>query len=231
MKSSTAALAAAATLGLASGAAAQESAAPTDPQARMSYALGLNLGQSLQRDGLIVDPAALARGVHDAMSGGKPALTDDEIRVALAQLQVQAQAHRVEAATQAAAANRAEGAAFLKTNAARPGVVTLPGGLQYEVLTKGSGPVPKLTDTVVCNYRGTLINGGEFDSSYKRGEPSSFPVSGVIKGWTQALQLMPVGSKWRLFVPAELAYGDKGAGADIGPGATLIFEVELLSIQ
>src|SRR5882724_6277233 len=127
--------------------------------------------------------------------------------------------------------NKKEGADFLAANKSKEGVVILPSGLQYKILTEGSGPKPTASDTVVCNYRGTLISGAEFDSSYKRGQPASFPVNGVIKGWTEALQLMPVGSKWQLFVPAELGYGDRGAGADIGPGATLIFEVELLSIQ
>jgi len=110
-------------------------------------------------------------------------------------------------------------------------VVTLPSGLQYKVLKEGTGPKPSATDSVACNYRGTLINGTEFDSSYKRGQPATFAVNGVIKGWTEALQLMPVGSKWQLFIPADLAYGERGAGADIGPNSTLIFEVELLSIQ
>ena len=128
-------------------------------------------------------------------------------------------------------ANKKEGTAFLAANKAKQGVTTLPSGLQYKIEKEGTGPKPAASDTVVCNYRGTLIDGKEFDSSYKRGQPASFPVSGVIKGWTEALQLMPVGSKWDLYVPAELAYGDRGAGPDIGPGATLIFEVELLSIQ
>jgi FKBP-type peptidyl-prolyl cis-trans isomerase len=127
--------------------------------------------------------------------------------------------------------NKKEGAEFLEANKTKEGVVTLPSGLQYKILTEGTGPKPAASDTVVCNYRGTLISGTEFDSSYKRGQPASFPVNGVIKGWTEALQLMPVGSKWQLFVPAELGYGDRGAGGEIGPGATLIFEVELLSIQ
>jgi len=127
--------------------------------------------------------------------------------------------------------NKKEGVEFLAANKSKEGVVILPSGLQYKILTEGTGPKPTASDTVVCNYRGTLISGAEFDSSYKRGQPASFPVNGVIKGWTEALQLMPVGSKWQLFVPAELGYGDRGAGADIGPGATLIFEVELLSIQ
>ena len=116
-------------------------------------------------------------------------------------------------------------------NKTKEGIVTLPSGLQYKIMKEGTGPKPTASDSVVCNYRGTLINGTEFDSSYKRGQPATFPVNGVIKGWTEALQLMPVGSKWQLFVPADLAYGDRGAGADIGPDATLIFEVELLSIE
>jgi FKBP-type peptidyl-prolyl cis-trans isomerase FklB len=131
----------------------------------------------------------------------------------------------------AGAANKKEGDAFLAANKGKDGVVVLPSGLQYKIITAGTGPKPAATDSVICNYRGTLIDGKEFDSSYKRGQPATFPVSGVIKGWTEALQLMPVGSKWQLFVPADLAYGDRGAGADIGPGATLIFEVELVSIQ
>ena len=123
-----------------------------------------------------------------------------------------------------------KGAAFLKENASKEGVKTTPSGLQYKILTEGTGPKPAATDSVTCNYRGTLINSTEFDSSSKRGQPATFQVNGVIKGWTEALQLMPVGSKWQLFVPAELGYGDRGSGPQIGPGATLIFEVELLSI-
>jgi FKBP-type peptidyl-prolyl cis-trans isomerase FklB len=126
--------------------------------------------------------------------------------------------------------NKKEGAAFLAANKTKEGIVALPSGLQYKVEKQGTGPKPAAGDTVTCNYRGTLIDGKEFDSSYKRGQPASFPVSGVIRGWTEALQLMPVGSKWELFIPSDLAYGDRGAGPDIGPGSTLVFEVELLSI-
>jgi FKBP-type peptidyl-prolyl cis-trans isomerase FklB len=132
---------------------------------------------------------------------------------------------------QLGAANKTEGETFLAANKAKDGVVTLPSGLQYKILKAGAGPKPAATDTVTVNYRGTLINGTEFDSSYKRGQPATFGVTGVIKGWTEALQLMPVGSKWQLFIPADLAYGERGAGADIAPNATLIFEVELLSIK
>ena len=128
--------------------------------------------------------------------------------------------------------NKKEGEAFLAANKTKEGVITLPSGLQYKVLTEGNGPKPTVTDTVVCNYRGTRINGAEFDSSYKRGEPTSFQVNRVIRGWTEALQLMPVGSKWQLFIPSDLAYGERGTpGGDIGPNSALIFEVELISIQ
>ena len=140
-------------------------------------------------------------------------------------------AKQQEKAQQLGLANKKEGEEFLAANKSKEGVVTLPSGLQYKVLKEGTGPKPSATDSVACNYRGTLINGTEFDSSYKRGQPATFAVNGVIKGWTEALQLMPVGSKWQLFIPADLAYGERGAGADIGPNSTLIFEVELLSIQ
>jgi FKBP-type peptidyl-prolyl cis-trans isomerase FklB len=173
----------------------------------------------------------VALGVKDAMSGSKPLMSEDQMRAVLIQLQASVQAARQEKAAHAAETNNTEGAAFLKTNGAKPGVTTLPSGLQYEVLTAGAGKKPQADDVVLCNYRGTLLDGTEFDSSYKRGAPDTFPVSGVIKGWTEALQKMPVGSKWRIYVPANLAYGEKGAGADIGPNAVLIFDIELLSIQ
>jgi FKBP-type peptidyl-prolyl cis-trans isomerase len=221
-------------------AAAQDAKAPPapaapaalkDPQAQIAYAIGLNLGAGLKRESVTVDPDIVARGVRDGLSGGPALMTEDQARAALGQLQANVKAQREEKARHASETNKAEGAAFLQANAAKPGVVTLPGGLQYEILTAGGGPKPKAGDVVVCNYRGTLLDGTEFDSSYKRGEPSAFPVAGVIKGWTMALERMPVGSKWRLVVPSDLAYGEKGAGDDIGPNAVLIFEVELLAIQ
>src|SRR5271157_5536937 len=150
----------------------------------------------------------------------------------LTELQAEARKKQEEKKQQAGETNKKEGEAFLAANKAKERVVTLPSGLQYKILKEGTGPKPTAADTVVCNYRGTLINGTEFDSSIKRGQPATFPVTGVIKGWTEALQLMPVGSKWQLFIPSDLAYGDRGAaGGEIGPGATLIFDVELLSIQ
>lgn len=202
-----------------------------DPKAQASYAIGLNIGAGLRRDGVTIDPAILAQGVQDAASGAKPLLSEDQMRAVLTKLQADVQIARQEKAAHAAENNKAEGAAFLKTNGAKPGVTTLPSGLQYEVVTAGTGKKPSADDIVLCNYRGTLLDGTEFDSSYKRGAPDSFPVNGVIRGWTEALQKMPVGSKWRIYVPADLAYGEKGAGADIGPNAVLIFDIELLSIQ
>ncbi len=200
---------------------------------KVSYALGANLGMNLHKQSVDVDPAIVLRGLKDALAAGKLLLTDDEARAALMQLQAEVQKKQQEQLKVASDMNRKEGAEFLAANKTKEGVVTLPSGLQYKILTEGTGPKPAATDTVVCNYRGTLISGTEFDSSYKRGQPASFPVNGVIKGWTEALQLMPVGSKWQLFVPSELGYGDRGADprSGIGPGATLIFEVELLSIQ
>jgi FKBP-type peptidyl-prolyl cis-trans isomerase FklB len=198
---------------------------------KLSYALGMNLGTNLHKETVDVDPAIVLRGLKDALASGKTLLTEDEARAALTQLQTEVRSKQQEKMKVAGEMNKKEGVEFLAANKSKGGVVILPSGLQYKILTEGAGPKPAASDTVVCNYRGTLISGTEFDSSYKRGQPASFPVNGVIKGWTEALQLMPVGSKWQLFVPSELGYGERGAGADIGPGATLIFEVELLSIQ
>ena len=198
---------------------------------KLSYALGMNLGSNLHKETVEVDPAIVLRGLKDGLASGKTLLTEDEARTTLTQLQTEVRSKQQEKMKVAGEMNKKEGVEFLAANKSKEGVVILPSGLQYKILTEGTGPKPTASDTVVCNYRGTLISGAEFDSSYKRGQPASFPVNGVIKGWTEALQLMPVGSKWQLFVPAELGYGDRGAGADIGPGATLIFEVELLSIQ
>ncbi|MGH9494683.1 MAG: FKBP-type peptidyl-prolyl cis-trans isomerase, partial [Candidatus Sulfotelmatobacter sp.] len=199
---------------------------------KASYALGMKIGGDLHRQGVgsAVNPAIVARGLKDALAGSKPALSEDDEKSALIQLQSQVVGAQQAKAHEAGAANRKEGEAFLAANKSKPGVVALPSGMQYKILKEGSGPKPTAGDTVSCNYRGTLINGKEFDSSYKRGQATSFPVGGVIKGWTEALQLMPVGSKWQLFIPSDLAYGDRGTGGDIGPGETLIFEVELVSI-
>jgi FKBP-type peptidyl-prolyl cis-trans isomerase FklB len=207
----------------------------TTRKQKFSYALGMNigtgLGGNLKKQSVEVDPALVSQGLKDALAGTKTRLTQDEAQAVLTEVQNEVRKQQQEKAQQAGAANKTEGEAFLAANKSKDGVVTLPSGLQYKILTAGTGPKPTATDTVVCNYRGTLINGTEFDSSYKRGQPATFGVGQVIKGWTEALQLMPVGSKWQLFIPSSLAYGEKGAGAEIGPDSTLIFEVELISIQ
>jgi FKBP-type peptidyl-prolyl cis-trans isomerase len=198
---------------------------------KTSYAMGMNIGSGLRKQSIDIDPAIMGRGLRDAFSNGKTLLTEEEERAVLNQLQADIRKKQQGLAQVAGEANKKEGLAFLEANKTKDGVVALPSGLQYKVLQEGTGPKPAATDSVVCNYRGTLLNNTEFDSSYKRGQPATFPVTGVIKGWTEALQLMPVGSKWQLFIPPELAYGERGAGGQIGPNATLIFEVELLSIQ
>jgi FKBP-type peptidyl-prolyl cis-trans isomerase FklB len=219
-------------------AAKGQSSAPTtsaapfkDQKEKASYALGMNVGNGLRRQSVDIDPDTFLQGMKDAFSGGKTLLTDEEAVATLNQLQTELRAKQEEKKKQQAESNQKEGDAFLAANKTKEGVVTLPSGLQYKILTPGTGTKPTLNDTVVCNYKGTLISGTEFDSSYKRGQPATFPVSGVIRGWTEALQLMPVGSKWQLFIPSSMAYGERGAGNDIGPNATLIFEVELISIQ
>ncbi len=200
---------------------------------KASYALGMKIGGDLHRQGLqeSVDPALVARGLRDALGGNKTLMTDEEQRTALTQLRTDVNQKMDAKAHEEGSGNRKEGEAFLAANKTKEGVVTLPDGLQYKILKEGTGPKPTASDTVSCNYRGTLLNGKEFDASSKHGGPISFPVGGVIKGWTEALQLMPVGSKWQLFIPADLAYGDHPPqGGDLGPGDTLVFEVELVSI-
>lgn len=193
---------------------------------KSSYALGMSIALGMRRQGVDADPAMVARGLRDQLSGSKTLMSEDEMKAALQQFQEGMMKER-QAKVQA---SRDAGNAFLAANKTKPGVTTLPDGLQYKVLKEGTGPKPTANDTVTVNYRGTLINGKEFDSSYKRGQPVSFRVGGVIKGWTEALQLMPVGSKWELYIPTDLAYGDRPPTPDIAPGDMLIFEVELLSI-
>lgn len=222
---------AAATVLLASlAASAQDAPELKTEKDKFSYALGMNFGENFRKQGLELDPAVFAKAVADSFAGAKTAMTDQEMQ---GLLMAAAQEIRKKQAAQQAekgAAAQKEGEEFLAANKAKEGVVTLPSGLQYKILKAGDGEKPTLDDTVVCNYKGTLINGTEFDASEKHGGPASFPVKGVIAGWTEALQLMPVGSKWQLFVPSNLAYGPQGPG-DIGPNATLIFEVELVSIK
>ena len=190
----------------------------------------MNFGENLRKQGLELDPAMFGKAFAESFNGGKTAMTDQEMQTLL--MAASQEIRKKQAAQQAekGAAAQKEGDAFLAANKAKEGVVTLPSGLEYKILKPGTGEKPTLDDSVVCNYKGSLINGVEFDASEKHGGPATFPVKGVIAGWTEALQLMPVGSKWQLFVPSKLAYGAQGPG-DIGPNATLIFEVELVSIQ
>jgi FKBP-type peptidyl-prolyl cis-trans isomerase FklB len=198
---------------------------------KISYAIGMNIGQSMKKDSLDLDPAIVSRGLNDALTGAKPLMTEDEAKTVMTEFRSEMMKKQQAAAQQAGDSNKQAGQQFLAANKTKEGVVTLPSGLQYKVLKEGTGPKPTASDTVVTNYRGTLIDGTEFDSSYKRGEPATFPVGQVIKGWTEALQLMPVGSKWQLFIPSDLAYGERSPGGEIGPNSTLIFDIELLSIQ
>ena len=212
-------------------AAAQDPSALKTDKEKLSYAMGMDLGGQLKAQAVEIDPDLFAQGLKTMLAGGKTLLTDAEAKAAISQLQLARVAKQTAALQASGAKNKTEGEAFMAANKAKEGVVTLPSGLQYKVLTAGTGPKPTLEQTVVCHYRGTLIDGKEFDSSYKRGQPASFPVKGVIKGWTEVLQLMPVGSKWQVVIPPDLAYGTRGAGADIGPNATLIFEIELVAIK
>ena len=218
-------------LSLVTAVSAEEKSALKDPKDKVSYSIGLDIGTTLKKQNIDVNTDTLFTGLKDALSGAKPKMTEEEMKETMMNFSKELRDKQQKTMEEATQKNAAAGAKFLEENKKKPGVKTTASGLQYKVLKEGSGPSPKETDTVVTNYRGTLINGTEFDSSYKRNEPVTFPVNGVIKGWTEALQLMKKGSKYELFVPAELAYGPRGAGQDIGPNETLIFEVELLDIK
>jgi FKBP-type peptidyl-prolyl cis-trans isomerase FklB len=198
---------------------------------KSSYVIGLDVGRALKKGGVEIDADLFARGVRDALVGGKLLMTEQEIKETMNAFQREMTAKQTEARNQLAEKNKKEGETFLAENGKKPGVITLPSGLQYKVLRPGTGKKPQAQDIVKVHYRGTLINGTEFDSSYQRGQPVSFQVNRVIPGWTEALQLMEEGAKWQIFIPSRLAYGERGAGEDIGPHATLIFEVELLAIE
>lgn len=196
-----------------------------------SYSLGFQFGQSLKSQGVDINLDTYSSGVKDGLGGKEPQMSQEEIRTTIMELQKRVMAAQQKESKEKAAKNLEEGKKFLAENQKKEGIKTLPSGLQYKVLTEGSGKIPKLEDRVSVNYKGALIDGTEFDSSYKRGQPATFPVKGIIKGWTEALQLMKEGSKWELFVPPDLGYGERGAGRTIPPNSTLIFEVELLTIK
>jgi len=207
--------------------AAQPATGLKTDQQKFSYAVGFQIGQNLKRQKLEIDSKAFTQGAQDALAGANARLKPEEMHAA-----IQAEQQKEIAKQQAHAQKNLEaGQVFLEANKKKPGVVTLASGLQYKVITEGNGKQPKITDTVVVHYRGTLINGTEFDSSYKRNEPVTFPVDGVIKGWQEVLPLMKEGAKWEVYIPSELAYGPRGAGEAIGPNEVLIFNIELLSVK
>jgi FKBP-type peptidyl-prolyl cis-trans isomerase FklB len=198
---------------------------------KVSYAIGLDIGQNFKARAMDIDLDILFQGLQDAQKSGEPLLNKEEIQKVMTQFQQEMMKAEQEKRTVQGQGNKSKEEAFLKENAQKPGIKVTASGLQYKVITEGSGPQPKESDTIRVHYRGTLLDGTEFDSSYKRNEPAEFQLQGVIKGWIEALQMMKVGSKWQIFLPSSLAYGEQGAGQLIGPNATLIFEVELLEIK
>ena len=208
--------------------AASADSTPSTDEQKFSYAIGFQMGQNLKQNGVTnIDAGALSQAISDVLSGGKLKLSPQEMQAAMNSFQQKMMAERNASGEKA----KKIGEEFLAKNKTKKGVVTTASGLQYEILKEGKGNKPKANDTVEVHYHGTLVNGKVFDSSVERGTPVSFPVTGVIKGWQEVLQLMPVGSKWKAYIPSELAYGTRGAGADIGPNETLIFEIELLNIK
>ncbi len=210
---------------------AQGDAVLKDPKERISYSIGVEIGTTLKRQGIEVSSEILVQGVKDALSGAKTLMTEEEIVQTLTTFKKDFVAKKQELAKQLGEKNKKEGEAFLAENQKKEGVKVLPSGLEYKVITPGKGKKPKAEDTVTVNYRGTFIGGSEFDSSYRHGKPATFPVNRVIRGWTEVLQLMEEGAKWQVFIPSNLAYGEQGAGSEIGPNATLIFEIDLVSVQ
>ncbi len=201
-----------------------------DQKDKESYSLGYQFGQSLKTQGVDVNLDAYVSGVKDFLGGKEPKMTQEEMRTTVTELQKRLVVARQAELKKMANQNLVQSKSFLEENKKKEGVKTLASGLQYKILSEGSGKTPKATDTVTVHYKGTLINGTEFDSSYKRGQAASFQVNSVIPGWNEALQLMKEGAKWQLFIPPELAYGERGGGAIIPPNSVLIFEVELISV-
>jgi len=217
----------------AAAAPAGQAPAPTfkTQKEKTSYAIGMEMGKGVKSQGIDVDPSIVLQGLKDALSDAKPQMSEEELRQVITALQQEIRQKQMQIQEAAAAENKTKGDAFLAENAKKEGMVVLPDGLQYKILTAGQGKKPVETDTVLCNYKGTFVDGAEFDSSTRAGKPVPFEVKNVIPGFKEVLQLMPVGSKWQVFVPSNLAYGERGAGGVIGPNATLIFEIELVSIQ
>ena len=213
-------------LGLSAAVVADEIKLETDQQ-KVSYVLGFQAGAQMKQQNMNVDFDTLTKAIKDGLDGVTPRLTGEQAAAVMQKFQAEQRAQQAKAGED----NIKAGAAFLAENKNKPGVITLENGLQYKIVKEGTGNKPKATDSVSVHYRGTLITGKEFDSSYTRGEPTSFPVNRVIPGWTQILQLMKEGAKWQVFIPSELAYGKQGAGGDIGPDSTLIFDIELIKVN
>jgi FKBP-type peptidyl-prolyl cis-trans isomerase len=209
---------------------AQQAGKPESVQDRASYVIGYNLGRTLKQNDVNANSDLIVKGLRDGLGGGTGMLTDAEMQSTMQEFQKQVQSQQEAKQKVVGEKNKTEGEAFLAKNKARAGVKTTASGLQYEVEKEGTGPAPKATDTVTVNYKGTLMDGTTFDSSYDRGQPATFVLNQVIPGWTEGVQLMKVGSKYKFYIPAALGYGDKGAGNVIGPNSPLVFEVELLSI-
>lgn len=200
-----------------------------NPKARISYTIGLNIGKDFSNQEMDIDPDVLLVGIKDALENREPKLSEEEMVAEVQAFQQEMQTQQVEKMKKLAEKNLADSKAFLAENAKKEGVVVLDSGLQYKIIEPGTGPSPTVDSTVTVNYRGTLADGTEFDSSYSRNQPATFPVSGVIPGWTEALPLMKEGAKWQLVIPPDLAYGERGAGNVIGPNAVLVFDIELIS--
>ncbi len=198
---------------------------------KISYTIGVDIGKKLKKQPIELNPDLIARGIKDSLTDGKLLLTEQEINDSMTALQKELAEKQMALVKEAGEKNKIEGEAYLAENMKKEGVVTTPSGLQYKIITEGAGKTPKLTDTVTVHYLGVLVDGTEFDSSYRRGQPATFAVNGVISGWTEALQLMKEGAKWQLFIPSNLAYGERNTGGKIGPNSTLIFEVELISVE
>ena len=203
----------------------------TSEKEKINYSIGYQIGGDFKRQGIELDPDLVVKGIKDALAGAKPLMTQQEMRNTLVDLKKKVVADQQKQQEEKAKKNLAEGEAFLAGNGTKKGVVTLPSGLQYKVLAEGKGKSPVATDNVTVHYKGTLIDGSEFDSSIKRGKPATFRADRVIAGWKEALLLMKEGAKWQLFIPAKLGYGERGAGSKIPPNATLIFDVELISVN
>jgi FKBP-type peptidyl-prolyl cis-trans isomerase FklB len=216
---------------MANGSFAKEDAVLKDEKDRLSYAIGMDIGNGLKRQNIDLNPEIVAQGIWDSLSGEKTLMTEQEYRDTMNAFKQEMSKKQQAQMQEFSEKNKKDGENFLAENKTKEGIITLPSGLQYKVIQAGTGKSPKSSDTVTVNYKGTLIDGTEFDSSYRRGQPASFPVKGVIPGWTEALQLMKEGAKWELYIPSNLAYGERGAGRNIGPNSTLIFEVELISVK